>query len=85
MEWLLGAAGGVLGGNAAGAKNGLGVARNSLAGAVGGGATGAIVQALTGSGMDVGQIVGQLAGGGAVGAAFATVVGLISKRRNSVQ
>ena len=37
MEWILGLLGGLLGGNVAGAKNGLGVAGNSIAGAVGGG------------------------------------------------
>ena len=47
MEWLLGALGGLTGGNAAAAaKNSLGVGGNSIAGALGGAVGGGVVGAV---------------------------------------
>jgi hypothetical protein len=56
------------------------VAGNSITGAIGGGATGAILQSVMGSGMDVGAVVGQRAGGGVV---LSAVVGMFMKGRHS--
>lgn len=84
MEWLLGAAGGLLGGNAAGAaKNSLGVGGNSIAGVIGGLLGGGGVGALMGGGNDIAHIVGQLGGGGVGGAILTAIVGAVMKGRKN--
>jgi hypothetical protein len=82
MEWLLGAVGGVLGGNAAGAKGSLGVGGNSVAGALGGLLGGGLGSNLLGGGSDIMNIVGGLGGGGIGGAILTAIVGAVMKGRN---
>ncbi|MFC4605022.1 hypothetical protein [Rhodococcus kronopolitis] len=81
MEWLLGLLGGAVGGGIGGAKSPLGPLVSGAAGAVGGGITGVIIQTVTSSGLDFGQILAQVAGGGAVGAAITAVMGLATKAK----
>ncbi|MFM9034466.1 MAG: hypothetical protein ACKOQ4_09285 [Mycobacterium sp.] len=84
MEWVLGALGGLLGGNAAGAgKNSLGVGGNSVTGALGGLLGGGLAGNLLGGGGDISHIIGQLGGGGVVGAILTAVVGAVMKGRKS--
>ncbi|RMI28590.1 hypothetical protein [Nocardia stercoris] len=88
MDWLLGLIGGLVGGNLAGlGKNALslGVGGNSVAGAVGGGLTGALIEALSSGGLDFGQVIAQVGGGGAVGAVLTTLVGMLTKGRATAQ
>lgn len=82
MEWLLGAVGGLLGGNAAGAKGSLGVGGNSVTGALGGLLGGGLGSNLLGGGSDVMQLVGGLGGGGVGGAVLTAIVGMVMKGRN---
>jgi hypothetical protein len=85
MEWLLGAVGGLIGGNAAGAaKNSLGVGGNSVTGALGGLLGGGLAgNLLGGGGSDIAHLAGQLGGGGIVGAVLTAVVGAVMKGRKS--
>lgn len=80
MEWLLGAVGGLLGGNAVGAKGGLGVGGNSITGALGGLLGGGLGTNLV-SGGDIAHIVSGLGGGGIGGAVLTAIVGAIMKSR----
>jgi hypothetical protein len=84
MELLLGALGGLLGGNAAGAaKNSLGVGGNSITGALGGLLGGGLAgNLLSGSG-DVANLLGGVGGGGIAGAVLTAVVGAIMKGRKA--
>jgi len=82
MEWLLGAVGGLLGGNAAGAKGGLGVGGNSAVGALGGLLGGGLGSSLTAGGSDIMHLVGGLGGGGIGGAVLTAVVGMVMKGRS---
>jgi hypothetical protein len=77
---------GAVGGNAAGAAIkdvNLGTVGNSIAGAIGGGVAGQLVQAmlpaLAGGGLDIGELLGHVAGGGAGGALLTIIVGLIKQ------
>lgn len=82
MEWLLGAVGGLLGGNAAGAKGGLGVGGNSITGALGGLLGGGLGTNLVSGGSDIAHIIGGLGGGGIGGAVLTAIVGAVMKSRN---
>ena len=86
MEWLIGAAAGLLGGNAVGLapqSNGLGGVGNSIAGGLGGAAGGSIVQGLVVSGVGFGAVAGQLVGGGAAGGLATLLVGFLKLRFGS--
>ncbi len=84
MELLLGALGGLLGGNAAGAaKNNLGVGGNSITGALGGLLGGGLAGNLLSGGGDVANILGGIGGGGIAGAILTAIVGAIMKGRKA--
>ena len=85
MELLLGALGGLLGGNAAGAaKNSLGVGGNSITGALGGLLGGGVAGNLIGGGGgDIANIIGGLGGGGVAGAILTAIVGAVMKGRKA--
>lgn len=83
MEWLLGLLGGAIGGGVGGSRSPLGPVAAGGVGAIGGGITGGVIQAVTSSGLDFGQILAQVAGGGVVGAILSAVMGLATAPKSS--
>jgi hypothetical protein len=81
---------GAIGGNVAGTAGGktvdLGLALNSIVGAIGGGAGGQILSALipalagAANNVDIGALIGQVAGGGVAGAILTAIVGVVKNK-----